>query len=119
MCGLPFALSAFHSRESNFEALHAYINGYQATALHPAPVCLLAVAGICAETQFAAGELLAKRLNRNVFPTIVGTAEDWLKSLNRLRDRHGIADFLILDLASDLQDRLRTLRLLSELLQAR
>lgn len=62
---------------------------------------------------------MAKRLNRNVFPTIVGTAEDWLKSLNRLRDRHGIADFLILDLASDLQDRLRTLRLLSELLQAR
>jgi alkanesulfonate monooxygenase SsuD/methylene tetrahydromethanopterin reductase-like flavin-dependent oxidoreductase (luciferase family) len=79
----------------------------------PEPLCAVAFAGVCAETEEEALRIAARR-GSDVIPNLVGTPERLAEGIEALRELHGTSHFIFLDLAQTLDDRLRSCELLAE-----
>lgn len=114
--GTSFGLSLCHkhSRDEPAPVLR-YREEFRPSPQHPQPQWIVAVAGVCAETDQEAQRLASSspEMPRNGLE-IVGSPQHWLARLEELRSRYGTEEFIVLDCSPTHESRLRSLRLLSE-----
>jgi luciferase family oxidoreductase group 1 len=79
--------------------------------------CNIAVAGICADTEAQARQLLKQHNNKFIVPSIVGNPSQCKKKLLALQKRYGVDEIIFLDLCQKFEDRLRSYELLAAELQ--
>jgi luciferase family oxidoreductase group 1 len=78
-----------------------------------APLCNLAVAGVCSESEVKAAKMAKERAVEGAYPLVVGTPSQCHDIMNELCETFGVTSFTFLDLAYSYQDRLESLTLLA------
>jgi alkanesulfonate monooxygenase SsuD/methylene tetrahydromethanopterin reductase-like flavin-dependent oxidoreductase (luciferase family) len=116
--GTSFCFAEFLSNDKNH--LPSIINNYRmnfvASSDLTAPRCGVAVAGVCASTDEAAGRLIADDLPLLLKPTIVGSPQTCARLLRTLQAETGVTEFIFLDMCRRYEDRLTSYRLIAEAL---
>lgn len=111
--GIAYSHSLFHKgAQNNPSILQEYRKTFQPRLLL-SPEQNVAVAGICADTEDRAYELLKQHKNSFVIPTIVGTARQCKEKLLALQERFEVNEIIFLDVCHELEDRLRSYKLLA------
>jgi alkanesulfonate monooxygenase SsuD/methylene tetrahydromethanopterin reductase-like flavin-dependent oxidoreductase (luciferase family) len=98
--------------------IEAYRERFQPSPGLAEPKWAIAFAGVCAETEAEARRLAAERLPI-IRPSVVGTPEQCRERVEEIRERYGTADLMALDMAHTFDERVRSLRLLAEVLELR
>jgi luciferase family oxidoreductase group 1 len=116
--GTCFGLSLLLPQSRDEPAVMArYLEEFRPRPEQPRPQAVLAVSGLCAETEQEA-ERLAKLFGDGFRSkqSVVGNPEQCRERLLALADRYRTDELIFLDLAPDAESRLRCFRLLAEIL---
>jgi luciferase family oxidoreductase group 1 len=116
--GVCFSVSLIHgASKAEPSILRAYREGFKPSAELKEPRCNLAVGGFCAETA-AEAMRLKERWTETTFivPRVVGDPRQCREQLLELKDRFGVDEIIYTELATDLQARIRSHRLLAEVM---
>lgn len=116
--GTCYGLSLSHTKSRDDPSLLAvYRDEFRPSKELPRPQCIVSVAGVCAETEEEAWRLAeaAPEYPRSGLE-VVGTPEQCREKLEALCHRYGVSELVLLNLAPTQESRLRSLRLLSEVL---
>ncbi|KYC42477.1 hypothetical protein WA1_21170 [Scytonema hofmannii PCC 7110] len=113
--GVAYSHSLLHiGFQDNPSILQEYRDIFQPKAGKiSTPQCNVAVAGICAETEAQAHQLLKKHTNEFIVPSIVGNPSQCKEKLQMLQERYGVDEIIFLDLCQEFEDRLRSYELLA------
>jgi luciferase family oxidoreductase group 1 len=115
--GTAFCFALFIGQHS--ASAHRCLADYRARFVPsselPEPRCSLAFAGVCADTDAKAKEIAAS-YGPYVMPTLVGSPVAFRSGLRALSETFGTADFIFLNLAQSLPDRVRSYTLVAEAL---
>jgi luciferase family oxidoreductase group 1 len=116
--GTAFGYSVIH--ESRIEAgiLGHYRARVRSSGKTPRARCLLAVAGVCAESRGKAEKILGEHRNKFIIPRLVGSQKECIAILTELQKQFEPDEFLFLDISKSPEDRNRSCRLLSGVLGA-
>src|SRR5262249_27940026 len=115
--GTSFCLSRFLTPNEDPGAVIAeYRKRFLPSPELPWPRWSVAVAGVCAETEARARELMQAYGPEPlpITPTLVGSKEQCRAALESLRERTGTEELVFLDMCQTLEDRVRSCRLLAE-----
>jgi len=110
--GLNYAHSIFHPFPIALDPLREYAS----SRLNAACEAVLAVAGICAPSNSAAQAIAERRSNPYVVPTVVGDIATCELKLRALLSETHAGEVVFLDVATTFEEKLRSLRLLSRLI---
>jgi len=111
--GVAYSHSLFHKgAQHDPDIIQEYQETFQARLIS-SPKSNIAVAGICANTETKAYELLKQHTNSFVIPTVVGSASQCKEKLQALQERFGVNEIIFLDVCHELEDRLRSYELLA------
>lgn len=117
--GIAYSHSLFHKgAQDDPNIVQEYRKTFQPRLLL-SPKLNIAVAGICADTEDRAYELLKQHKNSFVIPTVVGTAGQCKEKLLAIQKRFDVDEIIFLDLCHELEDRLRSYELLASELNLR
>lgn len=115
--GVCFSLAVFLNYQGKADhraILENYRAGFKPSAELAEPRCNLAVAGICAETDGQARQLLEHhRGTISMLPTVVGNPRQCKDELERLREQCAVDEIIFLDLCARFEDRLHSYELLA------
>ncbi len=113
--GVAYSHSLFHKGyQDDPSILQEYRETFQAKfAKIRTPQCNIAVAGICADTETRAKQLLKQHTNNFIVPTVVGSASQCKEMLQALQERYRVDEIIFLDICHELDDRLRSYELLA------
>lgn len=117
--GSALCMSLFLQQEAAVDVrsvLEQYRERFQPSPELAAPKCAIAFAGVCAETEQEARRLAAQRLPI-INPSVVGTPEQCREKIEEMRERYGTDEFVVLDLGHTFEERVRSHRLLAEVLE--
>lgn len=117
--GTCFGLSLLLPQSRDEPAVMArYLEEFRPRPEQPRPQAVLAVSGLCAETE-AEAERLAKVFGDGFRSkqSVVGNPEQCRERLLALADRYRTDELIFLDLAPDAESRLRCYRLLAEVMR--
>lgn len=113
--GAAFSYSLFlQQSRTDAAAIRHYRDSFRYDGLLPTPRWNIAVAGVCAETEAEALRIRARHKNPFIVPTIVGTPDQCRHRLEQLRDSYETDEIIFLDISTELDERVRSLRLLAE-----
>lgn len=111
--GLGYALMFPTSRDEP-EVAGRYRERFVPHRDRAAPAVVVAVAGVCAETDEAARRLADAVTNKFLLPRIVGGPRTCASALAALQDRYGADELIFLDLCAAYDDRVRSCELLAD-----
>jgi luciferase family oxidoreductase group 1 len=114
--GVAYSHSLFHKGfQDNPTILQKYRETFEPRFEKiPTPRCNIAVAGICADTEAQAYQLLEQHSNYQfIIPSIVGNPSQCKEQLEALQERYGVSEIIFLDLCQECEDRLRSYELLA------
>ena len=117
--GACYGVSLSHNKSRDDPSLvSVYRDEFRPTATQPRPQWLVAVAGVCAETEDEARRLAEQGLeNPRTGLEIVGDPRQCRERLEAVRERYQCEELVFLDFAPDAESRRRSLQLLSETLR--
>jgi len=110
--GLGYALMFPASRDEP-EAARRYRDRFVPHRDRAAPAVVVAVAGVCAETDEAARRTAGALTNHTLLPRIIGGPETCAAALAALGERYGTDELVFLPLWAERDDRARTYELLA------
>lgn len=119
--GSALCLSLFLQSEERVDlrpVVETYQERFQPGPGLAEPKWAIAFAGVCAETEHEARRLAAERLPI-LRPSVVGNPEQCREMIEEIRERYGTSELVFLDLAHTLEERVRSHRLLAEVLELR
>jgi len=119
--GSALCLSLFLQSEDGVDlrpVVDAYRDRFRPSPELAEPKWAMAFAGVCAETETEARRLAAEKLPI-IRPSIVGNPEQCREMIEEVRERYGTADLILLDMAHTFEERVRSHRLLAEILELR
>jgi luciferase family oxidoreductase group 1 len=119
--GSALCLSLFLQSEDGVDlrpVIEAYRDRFRPSPELAEPQWAIAFAGVCAETETEARRLAAEKLPI-IRPSIVGNPEQCREMIEEVRERYGAADLMLLDMAHTFEERVRSHRLLAEVLELR
>jgi luciferase family oxidoreductase group 1 len=119
--GNALCLSLFLQSEDGVDlrpVVDAYRDRFRPSPELAEPKWAIAFAGVCAETEAEARRLAAEKLPI-IRPSVVGNPEQCREMIEKIRERYGTADLMLLDMAHTFEERVRSLRLLAEVLELR
>jgi luciferase family oxidoreductase group 1 len=111
--GLGYALMFTQSRDEP-EVVQRYRERFVPHPDRAAPAVIVAVAGVCAETDAAARRIADALTNKFLMPRVVGGPRTCADALFALRERYGADELVFLDVCSAREDRVRGYELLAE-----
>ena len=97
------------------DVIAGYRKEFQPSRELTQPNCSIAVAGVCCETEAEARET-GGRYGPNVYPSFLGTPAQCADYFAELRERHGVSEFVFLDLSRTNDAKLRSCQLVAEAL---
>jgi len=111
--GTAFAYSLFHLEKPNVSAIEEYRDRF-VPGMTSQPKLAIAVAGLCGESDHEVREQLANQLMKGrIWPTVVGTPQQCRESMLEVQHTYAPDLQIMLDLSSDPDARLRSIRLLA------
>lgn len=117
--GSALCLSLFLQSEEGVDlrpVVDAYRERFRPSPGLAEPKWAIAFAGVCAETEHEARKLAAERLPI-LRPSVVGNPEQCREMIEEIRERYGTSELVFLDLAHTFEERVRSHRLLAEVLE--
>ena len=120
--GTAFCFAAFlvEPTADLADPIKVYQTQFVPSADFPHPMCSIAVAGACAQTDAKALEMAHAESPIGVYATVVGSPRTCGEAIRTLHQKTGVTEFIFLDLCRYLEDKLESYRLLAEeLLQNR
>jgi luciferase family oxidoreductase group 1 len=112
--GTAFGYSLFHSfSRDDTTSFDAYRDNYRPSEFRRQPLAAIAVGGVCAETEHEAQRLKAMHKNPYFAPTVVGSPRQCREMLESIAVRYGTREVVFMDLAPEVESRLRSLQLLA------
>jgi luciferase family oxidoreductase group 1 len=117
--GSALCMSLFLRQEEVVDlrpVLEQYRERFQPSPELAAPKWSIAFAGVCAETEREARRLAAERLPI-INPSVVGTPDQCREQIEEMREHYGTDEFVVLDLGHTFEERVRSHRLLAEVLE--
>jgi luciferase family oxidoreductase group 1 len=117
--GNALCLSLFLQSEDGVDlrpVVDAYRDRFRPSPELAEPRWAIAFAGVCAETEAEARRLAAEKLPI-IRPSVVGNPEQCREMIEEIRERYGTADLMLLDMAHTFEERVRSHRLLAEVLE--
>jgi luciferase family oxidoreductase group 1 len=115
--GVSFGYSVFlNTATKNPQIIEEFRQAYNTTGIHPLPFANIAVAGACAFSEEEANRILTAFKNESVLPSVVGTPAQCREKILALSEMYGVDEIIFLDICTDHEDKLNSIRLLSEAL---
>jgi alkanesulfonate monooxygenase SsuD/methylene tetrahydromethanopterin reductase-like flavin-dependent oxidoreductase (luciferase family) len=116
--GTAFSFAAFLAGPGVDETkiLEKYRATFQPSADLRAPRCIIAVAGVCAETDKEARALLNNDSPVGVLPGVVGSPEACANKISAFYERTGVTEYVFLDMCQFFADRKESYRRLASAL---
>jgi luciferase family oxidoreductase group 1 len=117
--GTAFCLALFlpDAREAvdTVAIVDRYADEFQPSRERATPRCSLALAGVCSESEDEARRIASEH-GRGLTPTAVGTPAQCREIFEQLAVRHGVSEFVFLDLSPTLEGKSRSCGLVAEAL---
>ncbi len=118
--GTAFCLAEFLDRDRSILESAAIMSEYREmfkpSLQMPEPRCSIAIAGICAESDWQAQRLLSAPQPITVVPRAVGSPVTCSRVLSELHKKTAVTDFVFLDLCQKFSDRVMSHQLLASVL---
>jgi luciferase family oxidoreductase group 1 len=113
--GMSFGFSLAHPQSRHNPAVTAcYLEEFRPSAHQAQPELIVAVTGLCAETEQEARRLAGAHAEHNRESlAVLGTPEQCREQMEAIGDRYRARELVFLDLAPDAESRLRGYRLLA------
>jgi luciferase family oxidoreductase group 1 len=117
--GTRFCCTLFHGCVAPPVHLQRYRQAFRPSADLPSPHAMIAVAGVCAETEADALAVSEPFPYRHYVPSVVGAPEQCKAQLERFREEYDVDDILMLDIAPERSSRLKSIELLAQAFELR
>jgi len=115
--GARFCCTLFHGVVAPPAFIKRYRDSFQPSPELTEPHAVLAVAGVCAETEAEALTMRQCFPNRNYIPNVVGTREQCKAKIEWLCAEYGVDEIVILDIAPNRAQRIKSAELLAEVFE--
>ena len=114
--GTAFCFAAFlvEPTVDPTDSLKVYRAQFVPSADFPQPMCSIAIAGVCAQTDAKASEIAQAENPISVYATVVGGPRTCGEAIRTLHQKTGVTEFIFLDLCERMEDKLESYRLLAE-----
>ncbi len=112
--GARFAVTTFFGDRGASGAVATYRRDFQPSLSLPEPRWIVAVAGVCADTEEAAERIRREHDPGGLVPTVVGASDHCQEALHRVARAFGTEEVVFVDICRRQEDRLRCYELLAK-----
>ncbi len=112
--GTAFSLALFFGGDSDSTIVQRYRENFRPSARVCAPICNIAVAGVCADSELEARRLADAATKGGLITHVAGTSAQCHEQLLALADRYGVDEVIFRDVSPTSATKLRSYELLPE-----
>jgi alkanesulfonate monooxygenase SsuD/methylene tetrahydromethanopterin reductase-like flavin-dependent oxidoreductase (luciferase family) len=116
-CGARYCSTLFHGRIGPPEHVERYRDTFEPSDHAEVPHAAVAIAGTCADTEAEALAMRAAFRNQRFVASLVGTPEQCRLGIDLFCEEYGVNEVIILDIAPDLDRRMRSATLFAEVME--